>query len=133
MQATLPARAHCFPLVAYLALLAGYKCNQGLGGGGGGRRSAGSEAFSKKIGAVDVFTGLLRVSFLLCLLACLLLSSVCVRVSLVVLITLVVTSLHRVYRCTSQVKSSDGREVYHLKMWSNETIGAVMDVLREQV
>jgi len=32
-----------------------------------------------------------------------------------------------------QVKSSDGREVYHLKMWSNETIGAVMDVLREQV
>lgn len=61
------------------------------------------------------------------------LSSVCVRVSLVVLITLVVTSLHRVYRCTSQVKSSDGREVYHLKMWSNETIGAVMDVLREQV
>jgi len=37
-------------------------------------------------------------------------------------------------RLTSlQVKSSDGREVYHLKMWSNETIGAVMDVLREQV
>ena len=29
-------------------------------------------------------------------------------------------------RLTSlQVKSSDGREVYHLKMWSNETIGAV--------
>ena len=58
MRGTSPVRAHCFPHFAFLARLAGYKCNQGFGGGGGGRRSAGSAAFSKKIAAVDFVTGL---------------------------------------------------------------------------